>query len=128
MMTEDLRTPELLIDTEIALNEITPRFVRILREFAPFGPQNLRPMFLARNLEVAGSPRVVGKNHLRMRLRQNGSVFDAIGFGLGDLLGRVNGGNRTVEAVFTIEENDWTPPGSTRPSEPVTQLKIKDLR
>jgi single-stranded-DNA-specific exonuclease len=85
-------------------------------------------MFLARKLEVVGSPRVVGKNHLRMRLRQNGAVFDAIGFGLGDLLPRISGGQRTVDAVFTIEENEWSPPGSMRPAEPVTQLKIKDLR
>ena len=128
LMTDKLRTPEILIDTEITLAEVTPRFVRILREFAPFGPQNMRPTFLARNCEVAGTPRVVGKNHLRMRLRQNGSVFDAIGFGLGDLLPRVNGGRRTVDCVFTIEENDWTPPGAAAPAEPATQLKIKDLR
>jgi single-stranded-DNA-specific exonuclease len=88
----------------------------------------MRPTFLARNLEVLGSPRVVGKNHLRMKIRQNGSVFDAIGFGLGDMLTRVNGGRRDLECVFTIEENDWTPPGSTRPADPIPQLKIKDIR
>jgi single-stranded-DNA-specific exonuclease len=128
LMTEELRTPEILVDTEISLAEVTPRFVRILREFAPFGPQNMRPTFLARGCEVAGTPRVVGKNHLRMRLRHNGSVFDAIGFGLGDLLGRVHGAHKAIDCIFTIEENDWTPPGATHPAEPVTQLKIKDLR
>jgi single-stranded-DNA-specific exonuclease len=128
MMTEELKTPELQIDAEITLDLITPRFVRILREFAPFGPANMRPTFLVRNAEVAGTPRVVGKNHLRMKLRQNGSLFDAIGFGLGELLPKVNGSRATVDSVFTIEENDWVPPGGTRPAEPVTQLKIKDLR
>ena len=128
MMTDDLKTPEIRIDVEILLSDVTPRFVRILREFAPFGPGNMRPTFLARNLEVLGSPRVVGKNHLRMKVRQNGSVFDAIGFGLGDMLARVNGGRRDIECVFTIEENDWTPPGSTRPADPIPQLKIKDIR
>ncbi len=128
LMTEDLKTPEIRIDVEIQLSDVTPRFVRILREFAPFGPGNMRPTFLARNLEVLGSPRVVGKNHLRMKIRQNGSVFDAIGFGLGDMLARVNGGRRDIECVFTIEENDWTPPGSMRPADPSPQLKIKDIR
>jgi single-stranded-DNA-specific exonuclease len=129
MMTEELKMPELQIDAEISLHEVTPKFVRILREFAPFGPANMRPTFLARGLEVTGSPRVVGKNHLRMKLRQNGSVFDAIGFGLGALLPKVNGtGRRVIDCVFTIEENDWTPPGGVRPAEPTTQLKIKDLR
>jgi single-stranded-DNA-specific exonuclease len=128
LMTEDLKTPEIRIDVEIQLSDVTPRFVRILREFAPFGPGNMRPTFLARNLEVLGSPRVVGKNHLRMKVRQNGSVFDAIGFGLGDMLARVNGGRRDIACVFTIEENDWTPPGSMRPADPSPQLKIKDIR
>lgn len=128
MMTEELKTPELHIDVEIGLTDITPRFVRILREFAPFGPANMRPTFLARGIEVAGTPRVVGKNHLRMKLRQNGAIFDAIGFGLGSLLSRVNGARKPIECVFTIEENDWIPPGGLRPQEPTTQLKIKDFR
>jgi single-stranded-DNA-specific exonuclease len=128
MMTEELKTPELHIDAEIALTDVTPRFVRILREFAPFGPANMRPTFLARNLEVAGTPRVVGKNHLRMKLRQNGSIFDAIGFGLGQMLPQVSGIRTAIDCVFTIEENDWVPPGGTRPAEPNTQLKIKDFR
>jgi single-stranded-DNA-specific exonuclease len=129
MMTEELKMPELQIDAEISLQEVTPKFIRILREFAPFGPANMRPTFLARGLEVTGSPRVVGKNHLRLKLRQNGSVFDAIGFGLGGMLPKVNGsGRRVIDCVFTIEENDWTPPGGVRPAEPTTQLKIKDLR
>jgi single-stranded-DNA-specific exonuclease len=128
MMTEELKTPELHIDVEIGLSDITPRFVRILREFAPFGPANMRPTFLARNIEVAGTPRVVGKNHLRMKLRQNGAIFDAIGFGLGSLLSRVNGARKPIDCVFTVEENDWVPPGGLRPQEPTTQLKIKDFR
>jgi single-stranded-DNA-specific exonuclease len=129
MMTEEMKMPELQIDAEITLNEVTSKFVRILREFAPFGPANMRPTFLSRGLEVAGSPRVVGKNHLRLKLRQNGSVFDAIGFGLGAHLGKVNGlSRRVIDCVFTIEENDWVPPGGIRPAEPATQLKIKDLR
>jgi single-stranded-DNA-specific exonuclease len=128
MMTSELKTPELHIDVEIGLNDISPRFVRILREFAPFGPFNMRPTFLARNLEVAGTPRVVGKNHLRMKLRQNGAIFDAIGFGLGGMLARVNGARKPIDCVFTVEENDWVAPGGVRPAEPLTQLKIKDFR
>jgi single-stranded-DNA-specific exonuclease len=88
----------------------------------------MRPVFLSRGLEVVGAPRVVGKNHLRFRVRQNGSVFDAIGFGLAPLLSRVTGGRRDLEAVYTIEENDWSPAGTPRPAEPVPQLKIKDIR
>jgi len=128
LMTDELRTPEIVIDVEVTLADLNPRFLRILREFAPFGPMNLKPTFLARDLEVVGSPRIVGKNHLRFRVRQNGMVFDAIGFGLGDLLPRVAGGRRGLSCVFTIEEDTWNSPPPSRQGEAVPQLRIKDVR
>jgi single-stranded-DNA-specific exonuclease len=128
LMTEEMRNPELRIDTEITLGEISSRFVRILNEFAPFGPGNLRPVFLARNLEVCGQPRVVGKNHLRFKVRQSGRMIDAIGFGLGDLLPKVTPGRTDLECVFTVEENDWNIPPGQKPAEAIPQLKIRDLR
>jgi single-stranded-DNA-specific exonuclease len=128
LMTEELKTPVLRVDAEIAFSDISPRFVRILKEFGPFGPSNLKPNFLARDLEVVGSPRIVGKNHLRFRARQNGRIFDAIGFGLGDLFSRLEGGRRGLSAVFTLEEDEYTAQTGTRQGEVVTQLRIKDIR
>jgi single-stranded-DNA-specific exonuclease len=128
LMTEDLKTPEIRIDLELALLDITPRFVRILREFAPFGPHNTRPTFLTKGLEVIGTPRIVGRNHLRFRVRQNGVVFDAIGFGLGEFLPRVPSGRRDLACVYTVEENEWNSSTGPRQGDPVPQLKIKDLR
>jgi single-stranded-DNA-specific exonuclease len=128
LMTEELKTPEIRIDLELSLQDITPRFVRILREFAPFGPHNTRPTFLTKGLEVIGTPRIVGRNHLRFRVRQNGVVFDAIGFGLGEFLARVPSGRRDLTCVFTVEENEWNSPTGSRQGDPVPQLKIKDLR
>ena len=128
MMTEDLKTPEIKVDSEISLSELSPQFVRLMREFAPFGPGNMKPTFLARNLEVVGSPRIVGKNHLRFRVRQNGVVFDAIGFGLGELLPLVGPGRKDLECVFSVEENEWKNPNGSRRTETVPQLKIRDLR
>jgi len=128
LMTEEMKTPEIRIDMELSLLDITPRFIRMLREFAPFGPNNSRPTFLTRQLEVAGTPRIVGRNHLRFRVRQNGTSFDAIGFGLGELLPRVSQGRRDLECVYTVEENEYSPPAASKPADPVPQLKIKDLR
>ena len=128
LMAEELKTPEIRIDMELGLQEITPRFIKILREFAPFGPNNSRPTFLTRGLEVAGTARIVGRNHLRFRVRHNGTSFDAIGFGLGELLPRVFSGRKDLECVYTVEENEWTPPSGSRSADPVPQLKIKDLR
>jgi single-stranded-DNA-specific exonuclease len=127
-MSEEMKSPEIRIDSEITLDEVTSRFVRILNEFAPFGPGNLRPVFLARDLEVCGAPRIVGKNHLRFKVRQNGKMIDAIGFGLGDLIGRVTLGRRDLSCVFTVEENDWNGPSGQRQAEAIPQLKIRDLR
>jgi single-stranded-DNA-specific exonuclease len=128
LMAEELKTPEIRIDLEIGLADITPWFIKLLREFAPFGPNNTRPTFLSRDLEVAGNPRIVGRNHLRFRVRQNGVVFDAIGFGLGEMLPRVPVGRRDLACVYTVEENEWNAPSGTRSGDPVPQLKIKDLR
>jgi len=128
MMPEELKTPEIKVDVEISFSEVNPRFVRILKEFAPFGPSNMKPTFLARNLEVVGSPRIVGKNHLRFKVKQDGIVFDAIGFGLGDRLPRVSTGRKDLECVFSVEENDYVPPNGTKPANMVPQLKVRDIR
>lgn len=121
LLNEDMLVHEIVADAEITLPEITPRFFRILKQFAPFGPGNMRPVFLARGLEVAGDARIVGKDHLKLKLRQDGVVFDAIGFNLGSSLETVSRSGASVDALFTIEENFWN--GSVFP-----QLKIRDIR
>ncbi len=129
MMSDDLKTPEIRIDTEISFSEITPRLVRLLNEFAPFGPGNMRPVFLARNLELAGSARIVGKNHLRFKVKQNNHVIDAIGFNLGHLMPRLAPGRKDIACVFSIEENEFAAHnGGNGRRETVPQLKIKDVR
>lgn len=121
MLTEDLLTPEIHIDTEIDLSELTPKYLRILKQFAPFGPQNMRPMFLAKQVQVIGLPRIVGKDHLRFKVKKNGVTFDCIGFGLGSLLEKVRQNMNGLDIVFSIDESDFT-------GVPLTQLKIKDLK
>lgn len=120
-LSEDLLQPKLKIDGEIRLSEITPRLVQILKMFAPFGPQNMRPIFQSKNLQVVGNPTIVGKNHLKFRVRQDGVVFDAIGFNLGDLIYRIEPGSHNLDLAYVIEENIYT--GRTS-----LQLRVKDLR
>jgi len=128
LMTEEMKTREIHIDVEISLTDLTPKFIRILKEFAPFGPSNMKPTFLARNLEVFGNPRIVGKNHLKFRVRQNGLLFDAIGFGLGDLMPKVNNGRKDLECVFSIDEHESPAPSGGRKGDVVPQLKVRDIR
>jgi single-stranded-DNA-specific exonuclease len=122
MVTEDDLIQRLKVDAEIAMSEITPKLIRILNQFAPFGPQNMRPVFLSRNLQVVGTPRVVGKNHLKFRVRQKGGeVFDAIGFDLGKLHYCLTPGEENLDMVYVVEENYWN-------DQVKIQLRVKDLR
>ncbi len=127
LMSDDIRTPELKIDAEISLGELTPRYLRILREFAPYGPGNMRPIFYSRNVEVVGVPKIVGKDHLRFKVRQQHNVLDAIGFGMGSSIDEVRANSKNLELVFSVDEHEWIPAGSGQ-AETFPQLKIKDLR
>ena len=121
LLTDNLRTPEIKIDAEINLQELVPKFVRVLGQFGPFGPDNMRPVFIARGAEIAGQPRIVGHNHLKFRMKSNGRVFDAIGFNLGALMSKVANGGKTVDVAFSIDEGEFA-------GEAVPQLKVRDLK
>lgn len=121
LLTQKLLTPQLRIDAEIDLGELTPKFVRVLSQFAPFGPENMRPVFVARNVELYGQPRIVGKNHLRFKVRKHNRVFDAIGFNLGGIIEKLQNGRKTVDIAFSIDESEFA-------GEVVPQLKIRDLK
>ncbi len=127
LMPEAIRTPELRIDAEIALTELNPRFIKILKEFAPFGPGNMRPVFLVKGVEIVGVPRIVGKDHLRFKVRQQQQVFDSIGFGLGSLLEDIRTNGKYIDIVFSVDEHEWLGMNSQHP-EVYPQLKIKDIR
>jgi hypothetical protein len=92
-----------VIDSELDFNELSPDFLRLLRQFAPFGYGNNKPCFLTQNIVTSGRASIVGKNHLRMRARQDNVVFEAIGFNLGDKLELCNAGE-PLSMVYTIEE------------------------
>jgi single-stranded-DNA-specific exonuclease len=130
LMSEEVRTPELKIDAEISLGELTPRFLKILKEFAPYGPGNMRPIFLTRGVELVGIPKIVGKDHLRFRVRHNSNVLDAIGFGLGSMLEQVRSNARSLDLVFSVDEYEWASntAGGAAASGAFPQLKIKDIR
>lgn len=129
LMSNEIRTPEIRIDAEITLSELTPRFLRILKEFAPYGPGNMRPIFIVRNVELVGAPRVVGKDHLRFKVRQNNDVIDSIGFGLGSMIDEVRRNGRGLDIVFSVDEHEWLAAGQSSGTNDVfPQLKIKDIK
>ena len=121
LMTEEDLIRKVRIESEIALDEITPEVVLALKKFEPFGPHNTRPTFVSRDLGTAYPPRIVGQNHLKLVALQHGTQFEAIGFNLGDRIDRFMNGRRQYEMVYVIEEIEYQ-------NRKTTQLRIKDIR
>jgi len=122
-ITKEQLVPEIEIDSEIILRDISSRFFRILKQFAPFGPGNLSPLFMTGGLVDTGKARVVGKNHLKLEVVHpdiSGFPFSAIAFQQGHHYENIRDG-RQFSACYHIEENEWN--GVTS-----LQLNIKDLK
>lgn len=110
---------EVRIETEIKLADIDAKFYRILKQFEPYGPQNESPIFLTK--KVQGSGYIVGSNHLKITVRQEGApAFECIGFGLAEHLDAINKG-QFFDFCHTIEENNWR-------GKKNLQLNIKAIR
>jgi len=118
-----LLQPEISIDAKIEMDQISPKLMRILKQFAPFGPGNMTPIFMAEGLKDTGYARGVGEDekHLKCALYQNGSTpIGAIGFNLGNKMGLVKS-VKPFDAVFSLDENEWNGTVSL-------QLKLRDIR
>jgi single-stranded-DNA-specific exonuclease len=120
LTTEDI-TAKLNIDLELELSDIDDAFMGAIEAFAPFGPQNMRPVFITRNCEIVGQPYMVGKNHLKMRVRKGDAIFDVIGFGFGDWTRMISSEGCLIDIVYVVEYNTYN--DITR-----KQIRLKDLR
>ena len=119
----DLLTPEISIDAEINLADIDERLVRLLGQFEPFGPENMTPTFMTKNLKDTGYAKQLGKDdeHLKLFVKQNNSDgFGVIGFGLGNKLELVKNQN-PFDALYCIDENEFK--GNV-----MVQLRLKDIK
>jgi single-stranded-DNA-specific exonuclease len=115
--------PELSIDAMMELGDISPKLMRILKQFAPFGPGNMTPVFMAEGVQDTGYARGVGEGdkHLKASLTQNDSPpIGAIGFNLGNKLNQIKD-KKPFDAVFSLDENEWNGTVSI-------QLKLRDIR
>ncbi|MFN0291819.1 single-stranded-DNA-specific exonuclease RecJ [Pedobacter helvus] len=102
-----LLIPEINIDTEIDFTQINGKFFRVLSQMAPFGPQNMAPVFCTKNITFVGTPQIVGTNHLKINVKQqNSAIFEAIGFNLGEFE-KLLKPNQPFSICYTIEENNW---------------------
>ncbi|TBV28369.1 single-stranded-DNA-specific exonuclease RecJ [Meridianimaribacter sp. CL38] len=118
-----LLVPEIKVDMLISLPQVNDKLWRIIRQFAPFGPSNMTPIFMSENLKDTGYGKCVGEDdkHLRITVTQTGQEkLVGIGFGLGDKYDLITNKKR-FKAVYSIDENHWQGHVSL-------QLKLRDIK
>lgn len=122
----DLLTPEIAVDAEINFTDITPKLIRILKQFEPFGPQNMTPIFLTQNIKDTGYGKTMGQedDHLKLFVKQSRSFgtegLAAIGFNLGNKI-ELTAHQKPFQAVYCIDENEWNGKVSL-------QLRLRDIK
>lgn len=119
---EEETVPEVEIDAELGFSQITPKFLRILKQFAPFGPDNNVPVFVTRELVDTGNARVVGMKHLKLNaipIAERSQPYPAIAFQFGECISRIR--RERFDLCYSLEENYWR--GRTE-----VQLNVKDIK
>ena len=118
----NLLTPEIKIDMSLELRDITPKFYRIISQFAPFGPGNMTPVFMTKGLKDSGYGKCVGAadKHLRLTACQDQQKIVSIGFNLGSEIDLIRN-KKPFDAVYSIDENHWKGTVSL-------QLKLRDIK
>ncbi|MEY2901879.1 MAG: single-stranded-DNA-specific exonuclease RecJ [Bacteroidota bacterium] len=114
-----LLVPEIIIDAPVAFSEITPGFYQILQQMEPYGPDNMRPVFVARNVQETGFSKIVKEAHVKFVLKQKNINFSGIGFNMVDKFHLLQM-QEPLDIVFCIEENEWNNTTSL-------QLKVIDI-
>ncbi|MFY0632121.1 MAG: single-stranded-DNA-specific exonuclease RecJ [Flavobacteriaceae bacterium] len=118
----ELLIPEVTIDAELELSDVTPKFFRILQQMAPFGPQNMKPVFKTDCVRDNGYGKLVGADQTHLKLNivygADRKTYNAIGFGLGEKISLVQ---NDFDIAYSLDENEWN--GVTS-----IQLLLKDLK
>ncbi len=117
-ITDDALIPKLKINAEINLEQITPEFYNIIKQMEPFGPENMRPVFIAKNVQDNGYSKVVKEQHIKFVVTNEKATVTGIGFNMSEKFSLLR---NPVDIVFTLDENVWN--GNTS-----IQLKVIDLR
>lgn len=116
----ELLVPEIIIDAEISFSEVKENFYKIICRMEPFGPENMRPVFISRNCTDTGYSKILKEAHLKFVLKQDEVILNGIGFNMADKFELLRNGH-PVDIVYTIDENEWN--GFKN-----LQLKVIDVR
>lgn len=119
-ISPELLIPEIVIDAEISLKDIKQPFYDILCQMEPFGPENLRPVFIARKVMDSGWTKIVKEQHIRFSVKQDNVTITGIGFGMADKFHLIEK-KQPLDIVFKIDENEWQ-------DKKTLQLRMIDFR
>jgi single-stranded-DNA-specific exonuclease len=116
----DSLVPVINIDSEIFFKDLTLSFYRIIHQIEPYGPENLMPIFVARNVTDSGNSKLIKEQHIKFCLRQHNCSFKGIGFNMAEKFAMIET-KKPLDIVFTLEENEWN--GQIK-----LQLKVLDFK
>ncbi len=116
----ELLTPVITIDAEVEFKNLTRGFYSILSQMEPFGPENMRPVFITRKVSDNSWSKIVKEHHIRFVVKQDNIVFTGIGFNLAEKFSLVQNA-QPLDIVYTLDENEWN-------GEKHLQLKVIDFR
>jgi len=122
-ITEKQLIPNINVDAEITLDKITPSFYKIIKQFAPFGPQNMTPIFVSKNVKDTGDSRTIGSDHSHLKIEiidDTKAPISGIGFSMGHFYDKIKTG-KSFDICYSIEENEFR--GNTK-----LQLFIRDIK
>jgi single-stranded-DNA-specific exonuclease len=119
-ITPELLIPEVIIDAEVTFADLRMALFNIIKQMEPFGPENMRPVFIVRDVIDVGYSKTIKDQHIRFVLRQGNNTFSGIGFNMADKFHLIES-KQPLDVVFTLEENEWN-------GEKSLQLKVCDLR
>ena len=119
-ISPDSLAPLLIIDAEVSFTDLTFSFYKILHQMEPYGPENMRPVFMVRNVMDTGNSKLIKEQHIKFCLKQHNCRFKGIGFNLAEKFHLIES-KRPLDVVFTLEENEWN-------EQKTLQLKVHDFR
>ncbi|MPM35282.1 Single-stranded-DNA-specific exonuclease RecJ [bioreactor metagenome] len=122
-ITDDMMIPVIEVDSYLDFNEVTKKFYQVLKQFAPFGPGNMNPVFQTNRVYDNGFSKLVGNNHIKLMVTQSNYKsfgLPGIAFQMGEYFSEIEN-QKPFDIVYALEENEWN--GNT-----TLQLNIKDIR
>ena len=120
-LTPAMRRRTLEVDAVVVVEELNAELGRLQRHLEPFGPQNRRPVYAVLDAQLVGEPRIVGRDHSRLRLRAGDGALEAIAFRMGERLLTALREHRRLDVAGTFTEDRWQ-------QRHRWQLEIKDFR